>query len=153
MSSRKTQEELSNMVMVYDKDTHKVLVQNRVKSWKGCAFPGGHVELGESFYDSAVREIKEETGLIIKNLEYCGMAHWIMEQGGHYIVFLYRTHDYEGELLPETEEGSVFWHDLPSVEELSLSSGFERYLPIFLTDKPEEGFGFWDQEKEVFRVF
>ncbi|MDD4494287.1 MAG: NUDIX domain-containing protein [Eubacteriales bacterium] len=52
--------EFTTMVMIQDKHTGKVLVQNRVKSWKGLSFPGGHVENGESFYDCAVREVKEE---------------------------------------------------------------------------------------------
>ncbi|MBO5410173.1 MAG: NUDIX domain-containing protein, partial [Clostridia bacterium] len=46
-----TQVELTNMVMIEDKATGKVLVQERVKSWKGLSFPGGHVEPGESFVD------------------------------------------------------------------------------------------------------
>ena len=41
--------ELTNMVMVRDKASGKVLVQQRVKSWQGLSFPGGHVEEGESF--------------------------------------------------------------------------------------------------------
>ena len=40
-----------------------MLVQERLKSWTGLSFPGGHVEPGEGFIDSAVREVKEETGL------------------------------------------------------------------------------------------
>jgi 8-oxo-dGTP diphosphatase len=60
--------ELTNMVMIEDKTTGKVLVQERIKSWCGLTFPGGHVEEGESFVDSAVREVKEETGLDVKNL-------------------------------------------------------------------------------------
>ena len=60
--------ELTNMVMVKDESTGKLLVQERVKSWKGISFPGGHVEPGESFVDSAIREVKEETGLDIRNL-------------------------------------------------------------------------------------
>jgi 8-oxo-dGTP diphosphatase len=58
--------ELTSMVMIQDKTTGKVLVQERVKSWKGLSFPGGHVNQGESIVDSAIREIKEETGLDIK---------------------------------------------------------------------------------------
>lgn len=58
--------ELTSMVMIQDKTTGKVLVQERVKSWKGLSFSGGHVNQGESIVDSAIREIKEETGLDIK---------------------------------------------------------------------------------------
>ena len=36
--------EMTNMVMIQDKQTGKVLVQDRVKSWKGLSFPGGHIE-------------------------------------------------------------------------------------------------------------
>ena len=55
--------ELTNMVMIEDKKSGKVLVQERIKSWRGVSFPGGHIEPGESFVDSAVREVKKR-GLI-----------------------------------------------------------------------------------------
>ena len=67
--------ELTNMVMVEDPETGRVLVQKRVKKYCGIAFPGGHVEDGESIYDSAVREIREETGLEIRDLKACGYIH------------------------------------------------------------------------------
>ena len=56
----------TNMCMVYD-EKGNVLVQNRVDpEWGGITFPGGHVEKGESFTDSVIREIREETGLTIR---------------------------------------------------------------------------------------
>ena len=55
--------EMTNMVMIQDRQTSKVLVQDRIKSWKGLSFPDGHVEDNESIVDSAIREVKEETGL------------------------------------------------------------------------------------------
>ena len=73
-SSRTELVELTNMCMIYDGD--KVLVQNRIKSWKGIAFPGGHVENHESIVDSVVREIKEEldtdieVGDLLHTVEY-----------------------------------------------------------------------------------
>ena len=48
--------EVTNMIMIQDPQTKKVVVLNRRLSWKGISFPGGHVEKNESFYESAVRE-------------------------------------------------------------------------------------------------
>nr|MBQ4317922.1 NUDIX domain-containing protein [Clostridia bacterium] len=74
--------EVTNMVMIYDSKTDRVLVQNRRRSWKGIAFPGGHLEPGESIRDSAIREVREETGLDITDLEYCGMLNWYCRDDG-----------------------------------------------------------------------
>ena len=61
---RKTTTEIVNMIMIENKSTGKILVLDRVaSSWAGLTFPGGHVEWGESFLASAIREAKEETGL------------------------------------------------------------------------------------------
>jgi len=61
--------ELTNMCMICD--GNRVLVQERKNpNWPGVIFPGGHVEAGESFVDSVVREIKEELGLDVERLEY-----------------------------------------------------------------------------------
>lgn len=71
---------LTNMCMVYDNNGN-VLVQNRNNpDWPGITFPGGHVEPGEPFYDSVIREIKEETGLTIKNPQLCGVKDWIIDK-------------------------------------------------------------------------
>ena len=53
--------EMTTMVMVYDRKSDRVLVIDRLKKYKGISFPGGHVEPGESVYDCAVREVREET--------------------------------------------------------------------------------------------
>ena len=139
--------ELTNMVMVKDESTGKVLVQERVKSWKGISFPGGHVEPGESFVDSAIREVKEETGLDIRNLQSCGVIHWSHNRSfNRYIVFLYKTTDFSGELLPETEEGRVFWATPEEIKSMNLSSNFANYLPMFLDGNRNEAFGSWNED-------
>ena len=76
--SRKTKVELTNMCLVYDEE--KVLVQEKTgtKYEGGLVFPGGHVEEGESLRDSVIREIREETGLVIKNPQPCGFKDWIL---------------------------------------------------------------------------
>lgn len=140
--------EFTNMVMIQDKLTGKVIVQERVKCWCGIAFPGGHIEKDESFVDSAVREIKEETGLTVFNLKSCGVVHWLNNKTfDRYIIFLYKTTDYTGDLLSETEEGKVFWVNLEELGSMKLSPNFKKYIPMFLGGKYNEAFGSWNDDE------
>lgn len=126
------------MVMIR-RDDGMVLVQERKLYWKGIAFPGGHAEPGESFERSAEREILEETGLTVKNLELCGIVHWdCPERKEKYIVFLYRTSDFSGELISETEEGKVFWVKEDELKNMKLCSNFEKYLELFTGNRCTE---------------
>lgn len=139
--------ELTNMVMVYDKNTNRAVVQQRVKYWKGITFPGGHVEKGESFIDSAKREVFEETGLKVDNLKLCGIIDWCHRKSGErYMVMLYKTDTYSGELIGETEEGKVFWADIDEIPNMELSQDFENYLKVFLDDSKQEFFGLHDKK-------
>ena len=100
---------LTNMVMIEDRKNNKVLVQDRIKSYKGYSFPGGHVKGDESFYDSAVREVKEETGLDVSNLSFCGIIHWLNKTNeDRYIVFLYKTHEFKGTLLEKAKKVETY---------------------------------------------
>lgn len=141
--------ELTNMVMVEDKTSGKILVQERVKYWKGVTFPGGHVEPGESFVDSAVREIKEETGLDIYNLKSCGVIHWChKDSADRYIVFCYKTCDFSGTLLESTDEGRVFWAYPEDVKKMPQAENFDKYMPMFF-DYANEAFGPWREGEDI----
>lgn len=115
---------LTNMCMVYERETGRVVVQYRRGKWGGCAFPGGHVEPGEAFVPSVIREVWEETGLRIQEPKLCGVKHWVMQDGARYIVFLYATDRFSGELIGETHEGKVEWVLLEKLPSLSLASTF-----------------------------
>lgn len=140
--------EMTNMVMIQDKNTGKVLVQDRIKSWKGWSFPGGHVEENESFIDSAVREVKEETGLTVWNLKSCGVIHWLNNRSfDRYIVFLYKTSDFAGELMTECDEGKNFWVAIDKLINTPSENSTPKYLPMFLEDKYSEAFGSWNTDE------
>lgn len=50
---------------VVSRHAHVLLVRRANPPDKGCwGFPGGHIEAGERLYEAAVRELKEETGVI-----------------------------------------------------------------------------------------
>ena len=130
--------EMTNMIMIEDKDGN-VLVQKRVKYWKGIAFPGGHIESGESFEASVIREAKEETGLTVKNPRLCGVIHWDnAKKREKYMVFAYKATEFEGKILEATDEGSVFWVTKEELKGLETSDNFDRYLEVFLKGDGEE---------------
>ena len=137
--SRKTKVELTNMCLVYDEE--KVLVQEKTgpKYEGGLVFPGGHVEEGESLRDSVIREIREETGLVIKNPQPCGFKDWILEDGTRYIVLLYKTDQFEGE-LKSSREGKVFWLDRNDISSANLIWNMRELLEIFESDQYSEFF-------------
>ena len=127
--------ELVTCVMIYKPETNEVLVQNRKKAYPGWSFPGGHVEAGESFLQCAVRETKEETGLDIKDVQYCGVLHWInREDDKRYLCFMYKSANFEGELLADTDEGEQFWvavDELLATPAEKLSSMHYSLSPLF----------------------
>ena len=132
---------LTNMVMIQDSTTGKVLVQNRIKDWKGPSFPGGHIEDDESIVDSAIREVKEETGLDVCNLRSCGLVHWLnTDTLDRYWVFLFITTDYSGELILECEEGQNSWITIDELRATPTENQTLTYLPMFLEDKYNEVF-------------
>ena len=62
--SRTTPTILCNLCMVEDLENGKVVLQYRSPEkthWAGYAFPGGHIEEGESLAESVIREVYEET--------------------------------------------------------------------------------------------
>lgn len=134
--SRKSEIELTNMCLICD--GNKVLVQEKVGT-KGLVFPGGHVEEGESLLESVVREMKEETGLTIENPKVCGFKDWIQEDGTRYIVLLYKTHKFTGE-LKSSDEGRVFWIDRADINSANLIWNMKELLEIFDTDLYSEFF-------------
>lgn len=69
--------------------------------------------------------------------------------GGHgYIVFLYKTSDYSGELIAECDEGKHFWMTIEEFRNTPSDNGTPKYLPMYLENKYSEAFGVWNDEKE-----
>ena len=134
---------LTNMCMVCD-GKGNVLVEERLDpDWPGIAFPGGHVEPGESFTESVIREIREETGLTIKAPRLCGLKQFPLDGGGRYIVFLYRADRFSGELV-SSEEGRVFWMKRSELEKAELPVSFAQTLRVFEEYDLEEHYIHWE---------
>ena len=130
--------ELTNLCMIYDGD--RILVEERVwNGEKGIIFPGGHVEKYESLHASVIREMKEETGLTIEHPIPCGFKDWINEDGSRYLVLMYKTNRFSGELR-SSEEGRVFWTTREEFKRLNVIWNMREALEILDSDRYSEYF-------------
>lgn len=140
--SRMEEVELTNMCMICD-GKGNVLVQDKKNhpTWHGWNFPGGHVEKGEYVTPSVIREMKEETGLVIENPKLCGIKEFHkLKDGKRYIVFLYIADKFSGE-LKSSSEGDIFWYPLAELHlSEKLIDGFREMLSVFTTDGISEVF-------------
>ena len=121
--SRTTPTILCNLCMVEDLENGKVVLQYRSPEkthWAGYAFPGGHIEEGESLAESVIREVYEETGLTIADPKLVAVKDWPLDDGGRYIVFCYKATEFTGQLR-SSEEGEVSWVEKDQLEKLDLS--------------------------------
>lgn len=134
--SRTETVELTTLCLIYDED--RILLQNRVKKdWKGYTLPGGHVEPCESIVAAVIREMKEETGLTIRNPQLCGIKQFpIADKGqgeGRYLVFLFRTNQFEGELV-SSEEGKMEWIRRDALTSVPAVNDLEELLQVMERD-------------------
>ena len=112
----------------------RYLLQDRIKNdWKGYTLPGGHIEPGESIVDAVIREMQEETGLTIRHPHLCGVKQFPLEDG-RYIVFLFETEEFEGDLR-SSEEGTMHWIDERELSKVNLVEDFEDLIEVMLDDE------------------
>lgn len=109
----------------------KYLLQDRIKNdWKGYTLPGGHIEPGESIVDAVIREMQEETGLTIRHPHLCGVKQFPLEEG-RYIVFLFETEEFEGDLR-SSEEGTMHWIEEKELSKVNLVENFGDLIEVML---------------------
>ena len=99
----------------------KVLLGKRINSHGegSWSFPGGHLEMYETWENCAKREVLEETDLKIKNTRFVGVTNDIFPDEGRHYITIFITADYDSGQLKtmEPEKCSVWewfnWEKLP----------------------------------------
>jgi len=137
--SRAEQAIFTNLCMVYDHGGNILVQDRRAQDWPGLCFPGGHVEPGESFVESVIREVWEETGLTVENPILCGTKQFQTEKGERYVVLFYKTDRFSGE-LKSSDEGEVFWIPRTDLLNYTLCDDFPDMVRVFEEDDLSEFF-------------
>ncbi len=100
--------------------------------WNGL---GGKFEQGESAEECAVRELKEESGLIAKSLKMKGFITFPNFDGvNDWHVFIFTIDEFEGELI-DSPEGKLEWIPNEKLTELNLWEGDKVFIPWLFQDK------------------
>ncbi len=98
----------ATLCFVMHKD--KILMINRLKPpftgmWNAI---GGHLERGESAEECAVREIKEESGITVKEVKLISTFTWNYDDEIGYALISLLPNDFDESAFPmKTEEGIV----------------------------------------------
>lgn len=103
----------TNAVLCYIRDRGRVLLQLKADGRFGGGFwngPGGKIAEGESPEQAAVREVREETGLVVAGLRDHGtlVFYFGEAQEPQIIVRVFSTERFSG-TLQANEEGRLEW--------------------------------------------
>ena len=132
-------DKIKNTTLCYIERDGKYLMMHRVKKendvnhgkWIGI---GGKFERGETAFDCAKREIKEETGLTVDNLCYRGVVTFISDIYETEIMHLFTSKDFSGEIDYNCDEGILKWVDKEEVLNLNLWEGDRIFLALLKED-------------------
>lgn len=102
------------------------------------------LEPGESLQEAVIREMREETGLTISCPVLCGVKDW-MNDGSRYLVLLYRTDRFTGQLRA-SEEGRVFWVTREEFQRMDVLWNMKEVLRIM--DSATQNELFWPQNSQ-----
>ncbi len=111
-----------------------LLIKRRSSHGAGTwAPPGGHIDFGESIFDCARREVREEVGIKIKNLRVLGFTEDIFKKDKkHYITIWVKSDWKSGEAKMSDKEFSEVdwfgWRSLPKPLFVPLKNFVERRI-------------------------
>jgi 8-oxo-dGTP diphosphatase len=105
--------------------------ENRDK-WIGI---GGKLQEGESPYDCARREIKEESGLTANSLFYRGIVTFVSDIYGTEYMHLFTSLDFTGESNDACDEGELVWVEKKKIPTLNIWEGDKIFLDLLKTEK------------------
>ena len=135
--SREERAEFTNMCMITDGAGNVLVLDRRNPDWPGVTFPGGHVEPGESFTESVIREVQEETGLTVEDPVLCGVKQFQTESDARYVVFFYKATRYAG-ALQSSGEGAVYWVPRQELHKQKLSIDMMEMVRVMESESLSE---------------
>lgn len=120
--------------LCYIEKDDQYLMLHRVKKekdenhdkWIGV---GGKFEQGETPEECLLREVREETGLILTAYRFRGIVTFVSDTWGTEYMHLFTADGYTGELT-ECSEGELVWVKRSEIETLHIWEGDKVFLKL-----------------------
>ncbi len=126
---------IANLIAIQDGKV--LLLQKPRRGW--YVAPGGKMESGESIYEAAVREFKEETNLTPTTPHLKGIFTMVIKDGeeivDEWMLYTFVALDVTGEPFKETREGVLEWHPIEALRKLPMAEGDRNNLLFAALEK------------------
>lgn len=104
--------------------------------WNGF---GGKVEAGESMEEAARRELREEAGILVKELEEVGVIDFEFKDNPEILeVHFFKADNFEGQ-PSETDEMKPHWFGVSEIPFEEMWPDDKYWIPLFLGNKKFKG--------------
>ena len=92
---------------------------------------GGKKERGEDLITACKREVFEETGLILKTIQFRGAVNVMIEESDfETVAFYFKSEEFSGDLV-SSQEGNVQWCNIDdSFKKIGMSEFYLRISPF-----------------------
>jgi ADP-ribose pyrophosphatase YjhB (NUDIX family) len=108
---------------------NKILLAERANEPAGLwALPGGLVDVGETLQQAAIRELHEETALVLHNLQFARFSEVIRrdEQNrikAHFVLSIFVADRFSGIEVAGDDAASLNWAGLNELDEFPMPQG------------------------------
>ena len=118
--------------IVFDQAGRLLLIKRRNEPGAGLwSLPGGRIEPGETDAHAVIREVKEETGLIVVPVRLAGTAELPGPGGAVIEVRDYLATVTGGTLAAGDDAAEARWADNRQLADLELTAGLLQFLRIW----------------------
>lgn len=122
------------------KDNHIAMIKKKdpkYRTYNKYIPPGGHVENFEKLESACIREVKEETNLIVDKLELKGIVTFLgYKDNYHSVCFFYVAKEVKGNLLSnEPEKQTSHWLSLDNIQSNENMTDYHKAILKEIIDK------------------